>query len=55
MPMVGTVLHRAGIEAVHPDRTFAHPTNRGYDFFVTGTGTPAIFTLNMPRLVRVQK
>ena len=26
-----------------------------YVFFATGTGTPAIFTLNMPRLVRVQK
>jgi len=26
-----------------------------YDFFATGTGTPAIFTLNEPRLARVQK
>ena len=26
-----------------------------YAFFPTGTGTPAIFTLNEPRLVRVQK
>src|SRR5437016_390945 len=25
------------------------------DFFTAGTGTPAILTLNMPRLVRVQK
>jgi hypothetical protein len=24
-------------------------------FFATGTGTPAIFTLNEPRLMRVQK
>jgi hypothetical protein len=26
-----------------------------YAFFATGTGTPAIFTLNEPRLARVQK
>src|SRR5215471_16831805 len=26
-----------------------------HDFFSAGTGTPAIFTLNEPRLVRVQK
>jgi hypothetical protein len=37
----------------HPD--FANQGTNRYDFFATGTGTPAIFTLNMPRLVRVQK
>jgi hypothetical protein len=29
--------------------------NPSYDYDFFATGTPAIFTLNMPRLVRVQK
>ena len=29
--------------------------HRNHDFLAAGTGTPAILTLNEPRLVRVQK
>jgi hypothetical protein len=29
--------------------------DRDHDFFWTGTGTPATFTLKEPRLARVQK
>ena len=38
-------------EAGRAERT----QSQTHDFLTTGTGTPAIFTLNMPRLVRVQK
>jgi hypothetical protein len=65
--VVGTALRCTAGKAVRVDRAhspsktgvnalMAHPTTScGYAFFATGTGTPAIFTLNMPRLVRVQK
>jgi hypothetical protein len=32
-----------------------NPQGLVHAFFATGTGTPAIFTLNEPRLARVQK
>jgi hypothetical protein len=54
-------LQPGNIDGAVPDFTSVNPgyacsvASRAHDFFSTGTGTPAIFTLKEPRLVRVQK
>src|SRR5262245_55519674 len=51
------VLKRVAVRRPHCEQAFhlIAATRCDYDFFVAGTGMPAIFTLNMPKLVRVQK
>jgi hypothetical protein len=46
------LLSATGLKPAHQ---CSSPHHTGHDFFSTGTGTPATFTLKEPRLVRVQK
>ena len=52
-PLVGACRCAASVAAQVGRRPRPQPPV--YAFFATGTGTPAIFTFNEPRLARVQK
>jgi hypothetical protein len=52
---LSSILAGGAFEARRANARKGCPRPMNHDFLSAGTGTPAILTLNEPRLVRVQK